>query len=349
MSSLPATVAECYQYVVGVDTHAATHTYAIVAAGGALIDQATFPTSGPGLRRATDWIARGTAGDLDGVLISAEGTGSYGARLAGLAHERGYRVVEAPTPARQSGRAKTDELDALLAAQTTLAMDPAKLRELRTGQARTALAVLSTARRHLAADRVRAINALTALVRTHDLGIDARRRLTTAQITQITAWRHRCEPLGLATARAEAIRLTKNIHTLETDLATNRAQIQTIVTEEAPELLAQLGIGPITAAVILTVWSHPGRIRSEAAFAQIAGTSPLPASSGNTTRHRLNRSGNRHLNNALHTITITRMRTCPTTRAHVQRRRAAGKTTREIQRCLKRYITRQIHRTLTTP
>jgi transposase len=94
-------------------------------------------------------------------------------------------------------------------------------------------------------------------------------------------------------------------------------------------------------------FSHPGRCRNDAAFASLAGTSPLPASSGRTVRHRLNRGGDRALNRAIHTITLTRMRSCPDTRAYVDRRVAQGKSTREIRRCLKRYITRQLYRALT--
>jgi transposase len=102
----------------------------------------------------------------------------------------------------------------------------------------------------------------------------------------------------------------------------------------------------VTAAVILVVWSHPGRIRSEAAFAALAGTCPIPASSGNTERHRLNRGGDRRLNRALNTIVLTRMCADEETRAYVKRRTAEGKTSREIRRCLKRYATRQVFRTL---
>ena len=348
MSSVPVTVAECYQYVVGVDTHAATHTLAVLAANGALIDQGTFPTSPAGLARASDWIGRRTAGELGSVLISAEGTGSYGARLSGQLAEIGYRVIEAPTPARVRGRAKTDALDAILAARSALATPITALRTPRTGSTRAALAVLSTARRRMQAERTRSINALTALVRTYDLGIPAPRALKATQITQIAAWRTRTESLGTATARAEAVRLAKHIHTLAKDLKANYAQTHTIVARTAPQLLDQVGIGPITAAIILTAWSHPGRIHSEAAFAKMAGTSPLPASSGNTTRHRLNRTGDRHLNNAIHTIAITRTQYCPTTRAYTQRRQTQGKTPKETRRCLKRYITRQLYRLLTT-
>ncbi len=348
MNSLPATVGDFYRYVVGVDTHAATHSYAIIEApNGGLIDQNVFPTSPAGLRRAREWIARRTEGDLDGVLIAVEGTGSYGAVLSDVLQQVGYRVVEAPTPRRARARGKTDALDALLAARSSLVMPLTTLRDRRTGDLQSALQVLTGARDQQNADRLRCINALTALVRTHDLGIDARRALTGMQIATIASWRRREETLGTATARAEATRLAKQITTLERDLAENRERITHLVETTAPELLDLPGVGAVTAAVILTVWSHPGRIRNEAAFAMIAGVCPIPASSGNTTRHRLNRGGDRRLNRALNTIVLTRMRTDPATRTYIERRQSEGKTSREIRRCLKRYISRQIFRSLT--
>ena len=325
MSSVTTTVADLYRYVVGVDTHAATHSFAIVAASnGALVDQATFPTTAAGLRRARDWIGRPTEGELSGVLIAAEGTGSYGAVLVDVLAEAGYRVVEAPRPRRERGRGKTDSLDALLAARSALVVPLAMLCDRRGGQVRTALQVLTVARDQLNADRLRCFNVLTALVRCHDLGVDARRALTTSQIATIAQWRRREESLGVATARAEAVRLARRILALDVELADNRSQITAILTTHAPQLLELPGVGAVTAAVILTVWSDPGRIRSEAAFAQIAGTCPIPASSGNTVRHRLNRSGARRLNRALNTVVLTRMRTDPDTGQHAIGRRFAS-------------------------
>ncbi|WP_216918088.1 transposase, partial [Nocardia noduli] len=143
-----------------------------------------------------------------------------------------------------------------------------------------------------------------------------------------------------------AVRLARRISELGDQLKSNRAQLDEILADHVPQLLALPGVGAVTAAVILTVWSHPGRIRTEAALAKIAGTAPIPASSGNTTRHRLSRGGDRRLNRAIHTIVLTRMRTDDATRAYLQKRLAAGKTKREATRCLKRYVTRQIHRTL---
>ena len=115
----------------------------------------------------------------------------------------------------------------------------------------------------------------------------------------------------------------------------------------APGLTQRPGIGPVTAAQAIVAFSHPRRCRNDAAFASLAGTCPIPASSGRTVRHRLNRGGDRALNRAIHTIATVRMRDCPATQAYIARRTAEGKTIREIKRCLKRYITRQLYRTLT--
>jgi transposase len=127
-------------------------------------------------------------------------------------------------------------------------------------------------------------------------------------------------------------------------LAANRAQLQTIVDEMAPGLTQRRGIGAVTAAQAIVSFSHTGRCRSDAAFAALSGTSPLQASSGRTVRHRLNRGGDRALNRAIHTIALTRMRCCPTTKEYVARRTAEGKSSREIRRCLKRYIARELYR-----
>ena len=340
-------VADHFRFIVGVDTHAATHTYAILASpSGKLLTQETFPTSTAGLARGAAWIGRRTEGGIDDVLISAEGTGSYGAVMADRLAQVGYRVVEAPTPSnkRLRGKGKTDALDAITAARSTLVMDLDKLRDRRAGQVQTALKLLSVGRDQMNTDRLRAINALTALVRAHDLGVDARKALTAAQIRTIGAWRQRDEALGAVVARSEAVRLAKQIIGLDGDLKANEIQITKLTTEHAPSLLAMHGVGAITAAIIMTVWSHPGRIRSEAALARIAGTCPIPASSGNTIRHRLNRGGDRRLNRAINTIALTRMRTDQGTRAYVERRTAEGRSKREIMR----YITRYIHLTLTT-
>lgn len=341
-------VADDFKYVVGVDTHAATHTFAIVESPNSrVLDQGTFPANAAGLSRAIVWIGRTTSGDLDDVLVAIEGTGSYGARLTHQLTEDGYRVIEAPRPNRRGAKAKTDALDALAAAKSTMGMEATELVEPRAGEHRGALQILGTARTQMTKERTKCINALTALLRGHDLDIDARKKLTITQIRTVATWRSRTESLTNKVARTEAKRLAIRIIGLKDDLAANQKSIDEIVTDQAPELLEEVGIGPVVAATILTAWSHPGRVRSEAALASLAGTCPIPASSGNTSRHRLNRGGDRRLNSAIHTIVLTRMAHHEETRAYVERRTAEGKTKREIMRCLKRYITRQIYRTLT--
>jgi transposase len=130
--------------------------------------------------------------------------------------------------------------------------------------------------------------------------------------------------------------------------ADHRQAILVLVRAWRPDLLTRTGVGPIVAATVLCAWSHAGRCRTDAAFAMLGGAAPIPASSGQTIRVRLNRSGDRQLNQALYTVVLTRLRTDPATRAYAARRRAQGKTNREIKRCLVRYVARQLYRLLAT-
>lgn len=341
-------VAHSRSFVVGVDTHARNHVLAVLAGNGQVIDTASFPASRSGLARAVDWVGRRTGGDL-GALWVIEGVGSYGALLAHTVSLAGYQVVEAAPMPPRGAKGKDDELDARRIAQAVLPMDETELRYPRADEGeRAALQIVLTARDRMTNERTAQINALTALVRCHDLGIDARKSLTNAQIQQASRWRDRHEPIALATARAEAVRLATRILELGAQLATNQRTMTALIkATPAADLLNECGIGPVTAAVAITTWSHPGRVRSEAAFAALGGVNPIPASSGNTRRHRLNRGGDRRLNQALHMATITRMTHDPETRCYHQRRHEQGKTDPEIRRCLKRYLARRIHRHLT--
>jgi transposase len=150
-----------------------------------------------------------------------------------------------------------------------------------------------------------------------------------------------------AVRQAEIRRLALALGQGRRELKENRKQLLAIVDDIAPGLTDRYGIGPVSAAQAIVSFSHPGRCRSEAAFAALGGTSPIPASSGQTIRHRLNRGGDRALNRAIHTIALCRIRSCARTRAYVARRTAEGKTPREIRRCLKRYIARELYRQLT--
>jgi transposase len=138
----------------------------------------------------------------------------------------------------------------------------------------------------------------------------------------------------------------QRIQRLAVEAAGLRAELERLVAAVAPWLLELPGVGPISAAQVLVSWSHAGRLRSEAAFAALAGANPIPASSGQVTRHRLNRSGDRQLNRALHTVVVARLRDDPATRAYAARRRTEGKSTREIRRCLKRAVARQLFKLL---
>lgn len=345
-------VADTYQFVIGIDTHAATHHYAIIdTRTGGVLDDREFPTHAKGLLRAAAWIARRTGeptgGDLDRVLVSIEGTRSYGAQITALLSQAGYRVLDAPSPKRERGSAKNDHVDAVVAARGSLHKRLDQLADARVGQTSATLQILLTARDSMTSERTRAINALNAILRTHALGVDARRKVNRPTIRTIAAWRARKnETLVLATARTEAIRLATRILTLDVEVDANEQALLELVDDTHPSLLDLLGVGPISAAVVLAAWSHPGRVRNEAAFARLGGVSPLEVASGNRHEHRLNRTGDRQLNRALHTIADSRIRHDPRTRDYLARRTAQGLSRRRIRRCLKRYIARELYRNL---
>lgn len=303
------------------------------------------------MRRAVDWVGRRTGGDLAALWV-IECVGSYGAGLASIVTQAGYHAVEA---ARMNARAnrgvgKSDPLDARRIAGSVLALETDQLRHPRKDDGvRAALRVLVAARDMMTTERTSAVNALTALLRSTSLGIDARKKLSATQIAEVTKWRTRAEDIARAAARAEAIRLVKRITALDKEIKDNTTTTTDLIKQSpARDLLEKTGIGLVTAAVVMTAWSHEGRLRDEAAFASLAGVNPIPASSGNTVRHRLNRGGDRRLNRALHMAVITRMTHDPETRAYVERRRAEGRTPREIRRILKRYLARQLFRLLNT-
>ena len=161
--------------------------------------------------------------------------------------------------------------------------------------------------------------------------------------------RHPSHDVETATAITVMVSLARRIRALDAEARVHEEAMRGLIEAWRPDLLEQVGVGTIVAATILCAWSHPGRFRSEAAFASLAGVAPIPASSGLTTRHRLNRSGDRKLNSAIYTIVITRLRYDPATRAYAERRKTEGKTGPETRRCLQRYIARDIYRLLENP
>ncbi|GAA2964712.1 IS110 family transposase [Glutamicibacter bergerei] len=339
-------VAHCHPFVVGVDTHARNHVFAIIdASNGALLDTQSFPVTSAGINRAISWVSRRTDGNADTLWV-IEGAATYGAILAGTVAAHGFPVSEAPRMSKKQNRrvGKSDALDAHRMAMASLPLPVDKLRHPRLNEGiRQGLRILVTARSSMTKDRTRSMNALNALVRSNELGIDARKKLTGTQIAEVSRWREREEELSLRIARSEAMRLAKHVMDLVQQLTANEQQLDELVrVSEAALLLDETGFKAITVAKCFVAWSHEGRVRDEAAFACLAGVNPIPASSGNTTRHRLNRGGDRSLNAALHLAAVTRMTHDEETRIYVEKRRAEGKTDREIRRCIKRYLVRRI-------
>ena len=342
-------VAEVVDIVVGGDTHKDTHTLEMVASNGVRLATITVGNDAAGYVEAIAWIAEYSPGAR--VLVGLEGTRSYGLGLARALSRAGLTVVEVERPRREQrrGRGKSDPIDAHLAALATLRMDTDRLPTPRADGDREALRILLVGRRELADTQTRQKNQLRALLLCGD---DIERELSRGKFTLTTlatiARRRGTgnDTVEQAVRRCEARRLAIAIRDAERDLTSNEKELRHIVSRLAPDLLARRGIGPVSAAIAIVAWSHPGRCRNNAAFAALAGASPVPASSGRVVRHRLNRGGDRQLNKALHTIAKTRWRDCPRTAAYIQRRRAEGKADGEIRRILKRYIARELYRAL---
>jgi len=337
--------------VVGIDTHRDTHQVEIALPTGAPIAVCQIGNDSAGFAALVAWIAAHTPGPR--LVVAIEGTRSYGIGVARALAAAGLTVLECEQPSRKArrGRGKSDAIDAHHAVVTALALDASRLPTPRADGDREALRILLGARDEMTTASTAQTNRLRALLLAGDDADRDRARDTLAADTLKTLIRRR-QPRdadrAAAVRHAEIRRLAVALRDAQRALAANKAQLAAIVADLVPGLLDRRGIGPVTAAGVIVAFSHPGRCRTDAAFAALAGTCPVEASSGRTTRHRLNRGGDRALNAAIHTIAQTRMRCCDRTRAYVAKRTAEGKTHREIRRCLKRYITRELYRTLTT-
>jgi transposase len=329
-------LAEDVDVVIGVDTHKHTHTAAAVAATtGAVVDHRTEPTDRDGYAALVAWADR----QATLRVWAVEGSGGYGAGLVRFLARRGEVVVELDRPNRPARRngAKSDPLDAVRAAREALSRD--HLAQPRAAGERAALAALLAARRSAVDAAVVAQQQLHALVTTAPDGLRSRFRGRSTRQMLAKAARMRVDGRWDVETRTAALVLrtvARRCAALQAEAEMLEQAILTVVRSWRPDLLEQPGVGPIVAAVVLCAWSHSGRCRSEAAFANLAGVAPIPASSGMTIRHRLNRCGDRQLNRALHVTVLSRLRYDSATRAYANRRRAEGKTEREIKRCLKR-------------
>ncbi|WP_432868633.1 IS110 family transposase [Microbispora rosea] len=330
------------QVILGVDTHADAHVAAVITVLGVLLGTRSFPATAAGYAALLDW-ARGH-GRLQRAGV--EGTSSHGTALSRHLRRAGVHVIEVNRPDRASRRrrGKTDAVDAENAARAVLA-----------GQA-TAVAKTS--------------DGVVEMIRMFKIAKDSAVKARTQTINQLRAVLARAEPtlceslsgLGLAAlvrrcadlpeerahdldgAATTVLRmLARRIQALAEEIRSHQQHLTAIISTCAPKLLQRPGIGPDTAAALLiTAGDNPDRLNSEAAFAALCGVNPIEASSGKTARHRLNRGGDRRSNSALYTVVLTRLGRDQRTRDYAQRRTAEGKSKKEIIRCLKRYVAREV-------
>lgn len=338
-------LADDVAYVIGVDTHADSHALSVLDTRTQRTCHAlTVSASRVGYRRALRLARRHAPGRRVWAL---EGTGSYGAGLTRFLADRGEQVLEVERPRREGsrGRLKSDALDAERAAR--LLLSGQRGGSPRLGAETRALRALLVARESAVNERTAAGNQLRALVVTCPTQLRERLQAhpPAALVEACAHPRGGTDPeraalcLALRSLARRILHLRAEADQLEHELA---RRVQAL----APQLLARRGVGPVCAAWLLVSWSQPGRLRSEAAFARLAGVAPIPASSGKVVRHRLDRGGDRRLNRALHTITLSLRRTDPRTKTYIARRVAEGKSERDAVRCLKRYLARSLFRQL---
>ena len=331
------------EYVIGVDTHRDTHTATAVDQVGGVVEGITVRASQRGSKKLLGFARAMAPGRRCWAI---EGTGLYGASLTRFLLAQGEWVVEVERPGRPTRRrGKSDEIDAVAAAREALAGE--HLAEPRAPGERAALQMLLTLRRHLVKGKVQAIGLFkTFLVTAPDALRESLAPLsTTEQVRRSARLRERrdvAEDASVVVLRS----LARQILALSAEAEELKGQIGRLATVLAPELLARPGVGVLTGARVFAAWSHAGRLHSEAAFACLAGVAPIPASSGKVRRYRLNRGGDRQLNYALHTIVLARLKYHPPTKTYAARRLAEGKTPREIRRCLKRYVARELFKLL---
>jgi transposase len=327
----------------GVDTHAEVHVAAALDGIGGLLGTEAFPATPAGYAGLLAWLEDfGTV-----TVVGVEGTGSYGAGLARYLARAGVAVVEVDRADRQGRRraGKSDPLDAQRAAAAALSGRAGGASKGRDGPVE-AIRVLLVARRSATGERTRVINQARALILTGP--DDLRRHLgaypTRQLIAVISALRPRPGPVVGYSTRLALRQLGRRATFLAAQLDDLDKLIVALVAARAPSLLSLYGVGPQSAATLLVAaGDQPQRLHSEAAWAHLCGVAPIPASSGKTSRHRLNPGGDRHANSALWRIVFTRLRSHPPTLAYYQRRSDEGKTRREIIRCLKRYVARELY------
>jgi transposase len=336
------------EVVLGVDTHLEFHVAVVLDLLGRRLGELKVPATVKGYRELVRW-AEGF-----GIVACAgvEGTGSYGAGLARYMSKVGTAVVEVERPKRRHIRrnnGKSDPIDAERAARAVLAGETSGVPKSGDGEVEM-IRTLRGARRSAVKARVQAANLLKAMLVTAPEEIRRRlRRLPTKELVAVAAhFRLGEDPEDVEGATRFALRSVARRHeVLSEEIAELDAQLERLVADASPELVRLPGVGTNHAATLLVLaGDNPDRLKSEASFASLCGVSPVEASSGKVVRHRLNRGGNRDANRALHMICVVRMGSDRRTRSYVARRLAEGKSKREIMRCLKRYIAREVYRVL---
>ena len=333
----------------GVDCHSDFHVAAALDPQGRLLGTESFPATTVGYRSAHEWLA--SFGPV--AAVGVESTGSFGAALARSLIERGCRVVEVnqPHPHLRSRRGKNDAIDAEAAARKVLSGQATAAAKDTTGIVE-AIRQLSIARNSAVKARTAALCQLGDLLVTAPAALreqlDTRRTLEGKAAVCARLRPHTGRLADPAQAAKAALRsLGRRIAHLSAEAADLEGRLDRLVAVAAPTTLSRLGCGTHhTAALLVAAGENIDRLGSEASFAHLCAAAPVPASSGRTVRHRLNFSGNRDANRALHMIVVVRLRYCERTRTYLNRRVAEGKTKKEAIRCLKRFVARELYRTL---
>jgi transposase len=333
----------------GVDTHKDDHVAAVIDRAGRLVGTASFPATGRGYRALVTWMAQ--FGSI--VKVGVEGTGAYGAGLARHLAKVEIDVVEVNRPNRQMRRrrGKNDTVDAEAAARAALNTDATAIPKSHDGIVES-IRVLRIAFCSARDARVRVSLQIRDVICTAP--DELREALEPLNNNDRAALVARFRPGSLTdpvqATKASLRSLGRRYEELTIELDQLRGDLDELTRHANPALRRAKGVGPDVAALLLiAAGDNPHRLRSDAAFAALCGANPIEASSGRTVRHRLNRGGNRQANHALWRIALTRLATDPNTKAYATRRRAEGKTTRDIIRCLKRYIAREVYHLLTHP
>ena len=333
----------------GVDTHADTHTVAAVSHLGVMLGHASFPATPGGYRQLHCWLA--AHGSV--IRVGVEGTGSYGAGLAAALTEGEVELVEVnrPNRATRRTRGKSDPIDAEAAARAALNGVATAVPKAHTGVVE-AIRVILVARRGAVQARTAAINTLHHMIITAPRQLrDQLQPLTRRhQITVCSGLRSTDITSPTRATKLALRRLARRINHLTAEISDATKDITALVRGHAPQLLAEVGVGALSAAqLLITAGDNPNRMTSPAGFAALCGTTPIPVSSGKTNRHRLNRGGDRQANCALHTIINSRLRYHPETQAYLAKRSAERKTERDIRRSLKRYLARRLFTLILNP